>query len=144
MFGNDRTQIRRYYLETWQRYCRHEPLDTLGMQIAAAISEHPEYHAFLSAPLEVTDQDFGPEDGQGNPFLHLGMHLAIREQVATDRPQGIAEAHRKLAQRLGDAHAAEHHLMECLGTALWEAQRSGALPDERAYLECVQKLVQDR
>lgn len=141
MFGNDRSQIRQYYLETWQRYCRQEPLDALGMQIAAVINEHPEYHRLFSSPLEAAHQDFGPENASGNPFLHLGMHLAIREQVATDRPQGIADAHRSLTHRLGNVHAAEHALMECLGTALWEAQRSGTPPDEAAYLECAQKLV---
>ncbi|MFU8837969.1 MAG: DUF1841 family protein, partial [Thiohalomonadaceae bacterium] len=26
------------------------------------------------------------------------------------------------------------------GQALWEAQRSGQMPDEQAYLECLRKL----
>ncbi|AOU98728.1 hypothetical protein BI364_12825 [Acidihalobacter yilgarnensis] len=141
MFGNDRGQIRRYYIETWQRHCRGEPLDALGLQIADVIAVHPEYHALFSPDTDVLERDYGPDDGMGNPFLHLGMHLAIREQVATDRPQGLAEVHRRLCLRLNDIHEAEHGLMECLGTALWEAQRSGRAPDETAYLECAQRLA---
>lgn len=141
MFGNDRQQIRHYYFDVWQRHCRNDPLDALGMQIASVIREHPEYHAMLSLHPDVADREYGPDDGTENPFLHLGMHLAIREQVTTDRPPGITEAHRRLSHRLGNSHEAEHSLMECLGTALWEAQRSGKAPDEIAYLDCVQKLA---
>ncbi|OBS10052.1 DUF1841 family protein [Acidihalobacter prosperus] len=143
MFGNDRGQIRRYYLDAWQRHCRGEPLDPLGAQIADVIAAHPEYHALFAAGGDALERDFGPEDGTGNPFLHMGMHLAIREQVATDRPPGLAQAHRRLSLRLGGAHEAEHALMECLGTALWEAQRSGQPPDEAAYLECARRRATD-
>jgi hypothetical protein len=31
-------------------------------------------------------------------------------------------------------------MMECLGQALWEAQRKGQAPDEAAYLECLKAL----
>ena len=35
---------------------------------------------------------------------------------------------------------AEHRMMEALGETLWEAQRNGRAPDERAYLERLQRL----
>jgi len=41
---------------------------------------------------------------------------------------------RQLQTRLGSAHEAEHALMEALGEALWQAQRSGRAPDEGQYL----------
>jgi hypothetical protein len=68
------------------------------------------------------------------------MHLALREQVSTNRPQGITRIHATLASRR-DQHAAEHQMMEALGKALWEAQRAGRAPDERAYLEDLERLV---
>ncbi|HKL76856.1 MAG TPA: DUF1841 family protein [Gammaproteobacteria bacterium] len=49
-----------------------------------------------------------------------------------------------MAAGMGDTHAAEHEMMECLGRSLWEAQRAGQEPDEQAYLECVRKLAQDK
>jgi hypothetical protein len=36
--------------------------------------------------------------------------------------------------RFGDAHGAEHVLMESLGEELWSAQREGRTPDENRYL----------
>ncbi|MFI4921895.1 MAG: DUF1841 family protein [Gammaproteobacteria bacterium] len=41
----------------------------------------------------------------------------------------------------GDAHAAEHTMLECLGEALWRAQRENRLPDEQAYLACIKARV---
>jgi hypothetical protein len=69
------------------------------------------------------------------------MHIAIREQLATDLPAGIVTAHKKLLLRMQDAHEAEHHIMECLGHSLWEAQQQNRAPDEAQYLICVQKLA---
>ena len=42
---------------------------------------------------------------------------------------------RRIQARLGSPHDAEHALMEALGEALWQAQRSGIAPDEKQYLE---------
>ncbi|MEJ2059242.1 MAG: DUF1841 family protein [Gammaproteobacteria bacterium] len=138
-FGNDRNALRRYYCDIWSRHRNGEPLDALGTQIARVIAEHPEYHALLEATDAAVEAEYTPEQGEANPFLHMGMHLAIREQAATDRPAGIAAVHARLAARLGPLEA-EHQMMECLGTALWEAGRSGHDPDEAAYLECLKRL----
>ncbi len=135
----NREQLRRMYLEAWRKYCAGQPLEPLEGQIAAVIAEHREYVPLLESPA-ATAADFTPEGGQENPFLHMGLHLAIREQVATDRPPGIARIHRDLTRRLGDAHAAEHAMLERLAEALWEAQRSGERPDEQRYLERLQGL----
>jgi hypothetical protein len=84
--------------------------------------------------------NYSPRTGQLNPWLHMGLHLAIREQVATNRPQGITEIHKKLAARSGGAHEAEHTMLEVLAEQLWEAQRGGKAPDENAYLERLRRL----
>ena len=141
MFGQDRTQIRNFFLEAWARRRRGEALDPLAAQVVETIEEHPEYHALMDADEEALHGDFLPEQGGSNPFLHLGMHLAIREQIATDRPPGIRAAYQALCNRLGDAHEAEHAIMDCLGESLWTAQRNGTAPDEQAYLECLQRLA---
>jgi len=53
----------------------------------------------------------------------------------------IAGVHATLVRKLGDAHAAEHAMIECLAVALWEAQRAGVAPDEQAYLEALRSRV---
>jgi hypothetical protein len=138
LLPSDREGLRAFYLEAWRKRRERLPAERLEMQIADVIEQHPEYQALLEAG-EALDRDWLPEQGETNPFLHLGLHLALREQVATDRPAGIAALHRSLAARHG-LHEAEHRMAECLAEALWDAQRRGALPDEAAYLEALRRL----
>lgn len=141
MFANaSREELRRRYVTAWQRRREGLPLEPLDAQIADVIALHPEYQALLEAP-DALARDFTVEQGQVNPFLHMGLHLGVREQVSTDRPAGIRQAHAALARRLGDVHAAEHRMVDVLAETLWEAQRSGRAPDEAAYLEKVRRLA---
>ena len=135
-----RAELRRTYLEAWRKLSAKLPLEPLEAQIAAVIEAHREYLPVLEAGEAALAADFRPELGRENPFLHMGMHLAIREQVGTDRPQGIAGIHARLVCELGSDHAAEHAMMEALAETLWEAQRAGVAPDERAYLERLRQL----
>lgn len=139
-FGNSRDELRRSWLQAWQRARQNTVLTALETQLVTVLNDHPEYHGWLERGDSALQAEFAPEGGVTNPFLHLSMHLALREQVSTDRPQGIAQIHRNLAAR-SDVHAAEHAMMEALGKALWEAQRAGRAPDERTYLEDLQRLA---
>ncbi|MCJ7451187.1 MAG: DUF1841 family protein [Steroidobacteraceae bacterium] len=136
----DRSSLRRGYVEAWRKRREALPLEPLEHQIADVVELHPEYHAVLEQDTDALQRDYAPEGGQSNPFLHMGMHLAIREQVSTNRPAGIAAIHAALAAQLGSVHEAEHRMIECLGEALWRSQRSGLPPDEAAYLEALRKL----
>jgi hypothetical protein len=138
--GQNRDQMRRMYLEAWRKFSAREPLQPLEAQLAAVIAEHPEYVTWLEGGEGAVGAEFTPEGGQANPFLHMGLHLAIREQVATNRPVGITEVHQRLVARLGP-HEAEHAMLEPLAETLWEAQRQGSTPDEQVYLERLRKLA---
>jgi uncharacterized protein DUF1841 len=138
--GQNRDQLRRMYLEAWRKFSARAPLEPLEAQLAAVIAEHPEYVPWLEGGDAALGADFTPEGGRENPFLHMGLHLAIREQVATNRPAGIAEVHQKLSERLGSPHEAEHAMLEPLAETLWDAQRQGRMPDEQVYLERLRRL----
>jgi len=142
--GQSREQLRQSYRDAWRKYSAHLPLEPLEAQLAAVIAEHPEYVPLLEAGAQALTADYTPEGGRQNPFLHMGLHLAIREQVATGRPAGIAQIHQTLTRRLGDAHAAEHAMLEPLAEVLWEAQRSGRMPDEERYLERLRAISRSR
>jgi hypothetical protein len=135
-----RDQLRRMYVDAWRKHRERLPMEPLEAQIADLVALHPEYHALLDDPERALHEDFAPERGETNPFLHMGIHLAVREQVSTDRPPGIRRAYHALVLRHGE-HEAEHAIGECLGRALWEAQRAGCEPDEQAYLESVLRLL---
>jgi len=138
-----RTALRRMYVAAWRKHRQTLPVEPVEDQIIRVIALHPEYAGMLEAE-DALDRDYTPEGGQTNPFLHMGLHLAIREQVGTNRPAGIADVHRVLAAKLGDVHEAEHAMIERLGEALWQAQRSGLPPDESRYLESLQQLAATR
>jgi hypothetical protein len=137
IFGQDRNELRKMYADAWQKRGDNLELSPLEAQIAAVIAEHPEYHDAVTGDL---DQDFSVERGKTNPFLHMGLHLGIREQVATNRPDGIAAIFRDLAQKSGDAHKAEHAMIDCLAETLWAAQKQNRPPDEAQYIERLRRL----
>lgn len=139
IFGQDRNELRKMYADAWHKHCEKLPLSPLEAQIADVVEWHPEYHGDVTS--EELDRDYLPDGGQTNPFLHMGLHLGIREQLSTDRPAGIVEVHKTLLARIGDPHVAEHHMIECLAETLWEAQNSNAAPDERKYLRRLQGLI---
>jgi Domain of unknown function (DUF1841) len=138
--NQSRDELRRVYVEAWRKRRAGLPSEPLEAQVADVIALHPEYHAALERGEDVVARDYTPEGGQSNPFLHMGLHLAVRDQIATDRPVGLRKAFESLATRIGSAHDAEHRIIECLAEAMWEAQRSGRPPDEIAYLQRVLRL----
>ena len=134
-----RDEIRRVYVDVWRKMQQRQLLEPMEALIADVIESHPEYHALLADDAEIRQQEFTPEQGQTNPFLHMGMHIALREQAGTDRPAGINAIYQRLTAAKGQ-HQAEHAMMECLGLALWSAQRNHLPPDEADYLDCLKKL----
>lgn len=139
IFGSDRNELRQMYVDAWRKYCASEPMSPLESQIARVIEDHPEYQPAMTE--ETLDETYTPEGGKTNPYLHMGLHLALREQIATNRPAGIAKAFESLQARAGDRHAAEHQALDCLAEALWAAQNNNTAPDEQAYLESLKRLV---
>ncbi len=142
MYSNDRDQLRQGWVNAWRKRNQPEQCSPLELQIIGIIQEHPEYHPLLETGQ--TSGEYLPEMGETNPFLHMGMHLALREQVATNRPPGIAHIHRQLTLKHGSAHEAEHRMIDCLAEALWQAQRTGQMPDEQAYLTCLENLLEKK
>jgi hypothetical protein len=142
MFNPSRDQARRFFFDTWSKYRRGDALAGLEQTALAVILLHPEYHAMPVDPEHNLDRDFTPDAGGLNPFLHLSLHLAIEEQLSIDQPRGIRARHAALLAKTGSEHDAKHALLECLGEAIWQAQRSGAPPDDRDYLECLDRKVQ--
>lgn len=139
IFGQDRRELRKMYADAWQKHCEGLPTSPLEAQIAAVIRWHPEYHDDVTSG--DLDRDFTPDGGKTNPFLHMGLHLGLREQISTDRPAGIRQLHQQLVEQTGNAHAAEHRMIDCLAEAMWLSQSQQQPPDEASYLQCLQQLL---
>lgn len=141
MLSADRDALRQQYVDAWRKYRAGEPVSELEAAIGQVVAEHPEYQSLLEDTDRALAADWTPEDGSTNPFLHMGLHMALREQVATDRPAGVRAVHEALTRRCGDHLESEHRMMEPLAEALWNAQRSDGEPDEQAYLAALQRLL---
>lgn len=110
------------YVDAWRKYKESRPLEPVEAQIIAVLEEHPEYHEMLDHREQALNLDVAT--GTTNPFMHMGLHLALRDQIAIDRPPGIRSAFEALAVRRG-RHVAEHAISEQLAEVIWQAERSG-------------------
>jgi hypothetical protein len=140
MFTDEKEKLRQFYCDTWQKHLDQKPLTELEQQIAAVVKEHPEYHQLIENKEASVGANYLPEMGDTNPFLHLGMHLGIREQISVDQPHGIAELYQRLVALKGISDA-EHDMMECLVEMIWLAQQSQTQPDENSYMDCLGKIL---
>ena len=139
--GQDRGQTREVFFRAWRAHREGQPLEGVEKLIVQVVLRHPEYHSLLEHPEPARERDYFPESGETNPFLHLGMHIAIEEQLSIDQPRGIRGYYQKILMRLPDEHVAQHHMMECLGEMLWQASRQATAPLETVYLDCLQRLL---
>lgn len=145
MFYGDTVQdTRKLFFESWKKYRQNKPLLALEQQLVDVIMMHPEYQPMLEVETTKPTQAYFPELGQSNPFLHMGLHLAIRDQVATNRPEGIASIYQRLVKKYSDLATVEHLIMERLGECLWLAQRNQCMPDEIAYLSACQQILSEK
>ena len=140
IFNPTREEVRRFFCDTWKKKTENHILTPMEILASDWMEQHPEYHALLENPEDALEQDYTPERGETNPFLHLSMHLSISEQISIDQPPGIREIAQKLTKKLGSEHEAQHQMMECLGQVMWEAQREGGQLSPEKYLEALRKL----
>lgn len=143
LFGNDRDGLRAAWREAWQRHEQRLPLEPLQAQLVDLLQAHPEYHGALGLKGAMLAGGHSESEGEATAgaFMHLSLHLALREQLGTNRPAGIRTEHERLARKRGEPHAAEHAMIEVLARTLWDAQRAGRAPDERDYLEALRRLA---
>ena len=141
LFNPSREEVRQFFCDAWRKHQASGILTPMESIAARWMVEHPEYHDLLADPEGALGQDYTPERGETNPFLHLSMHLSISEQISINQPPGIQEIADKLSQKLGSMHEAQHLMMECLGQVMWEAQREQQPLNPDNYLEALKKLV---
>ncbi len=143
MFGQQRDQFRQVFVDVWRKHGLGTPLEPLEQAIAGVIGAHPEYQEMLAEPASLS-RDYPVQGEDSNPFLHMGMHITIIEQITSDRPAGIRAAYDDLRGRFADTHGLEHAMMQCLAESLLEARERNRPPDEQRYLSCVRLLKAPR
>jgi len=109
---SDRRQHRLQFRDAWLKHIGEQTLTPLEKQIVSVIEEHPEYH----------DQVASLKDEEPVELIEL-----ITRQLLT-----------KLA---GEGHQVEHMMMDVLAESLWSAQQNNIIPNERDYLESLNRLI---
>jgi hypothetical protein len=139
MFDEHNQQaLRQMYFLAWQKHENKALLNDLEQQIVSVMLEHPEYHHVLNNPEKFIEKTYHATDGETNPFLHMGLHLGLREQLATNRPMGIINVYQKLCGTLSE-HDTQHEMMACLAETLFQAQRNNGMPDDETYLSLLKQ-----
>lgn len=143
-YGNKVQDTRPAFFLSWQKYRAQQVLTPLEQQIAHVILVHPEYHSFFEQPLSqnVDKAIYASFQGE-NPFLHLGLHLALRDQIATDRPLGVSALFHQLVGEQVDFLEVEHRMIAVLSQCLWQAQQQGSFSEE-GYLAELRRLGGDK
>lgn len=137
-----RDQVRSFFCGAWSKYITTGDLTPIERVAADWIIQHPEYHSLIEVPDKAQAEEYTPERGETNPFLHLSMHLTISEQVAADSPRGIKDAYYTLIRNTGSEHAAAHQMMDCLGEVIWKSQRSNKPIDIGFYSRRIKALAE--
>lgn len=142
MLSQSTDEVRNHFLSVWQKMAAKAAMQPMELMLASVIERHSEYHVLLNEPERALAAEFPPDSAAGNPFLHMSLHVAVCEQLQTDRPRGVVKAYNAMVEkRHFDAHSIEHRMMDCLAASLWQSQRDSIPPDEVAYMACLMQIV---
>lgn len=139
LFNPSRDEVREFFFDAWAKFKLQKPLTDLEKIGLGVMHMHPEYHRILDAPAQFKSQEYFPEFGETNPFLHLSLHLSILEQISINQPIGIAAIYEKLKLKHQNEHDAQHDILDCLAETIWQAQRNHADLDAAQYLQLMQQ-----
>lgn len=137
-FGNSPKDMRSFFYSSWDKYKQKQRLSTLEQQLVSIILDHPEYHCIFDDP---SQSETLLNSFTENPFLHLAMHLTIRDQITLKKPPEVSTIFHKLQQKHGDSHIVEHLLMEPLARYLIQLQQSTTPPSITDYVSACQELL---
>lgn len=144
MYNLNQLDVRNFFFDLYQKVARKEPISDLEKIAYSIILAHPEYNHVLDNKTKYLDFIWSIENGETNPFLHLSMHLTVLEQLSIDQPFGIKSLFQKLVDQFKDKHESEHHLIDCLGEMLWQANRNQTAPDPVVYFACINKKLSNK
>lgn len=132
MWQPDREAMQQVYIQSWRKHQQQERLSDLEQQLVTLIQSHPEYHQSIESLL---DHDAQPW------FGHLSAHMALQEQLNTNRPEGIQSIYQQLCHEKGSAHDAQHLMMACLIEHMPLIQRN-PIEAQHIYLDRLKQLPQ--
>ena len=139
LYNPSRDQARQFLFDAWTKFKQQNSLTDLEKIAVEVIQMHPEYHVVFNAPEKFRHQQYFPEMGETNPFLHISLHLSVIEQITINQPIGIKQIYDKLLQHHNDKHLAYHDVIDCLAETIWQSQRNHQPLDSEHYLNLLKR-----
>ena len=136
MFSQDRKKQREFLAKSWQKYISNKPLEPLEKQLVSIIEIHHEYHDLIGN----IESEYFPEQGEVNPFLHINLHLALRDQLSLNH-KGVKEVYQELIKLYTDSHEVEHLMMECIAEMIHISQKNNTALNHESYLNCIRSIT---
>lgn len=131
IFTPSQESIRRFFVESWQKFQNGEQLSAMEKIVAQILIEHPDYQPFMK--MQFIDKLF-PEF---NPFLEISLRLALLEQLSINSPPQVTKTYKHLLQRLNDKIKAQDIIVEVLRKSLKD-------PDpQKSYVSKLSKILDD-
>ena len=122
---------RKVFYDAWMCYTRGETLSEFDQRLVSVMQYYPEFTQHI-LPDEI------PNQSSQNPYLVMGAHLEVVEQVAQDRPKGIKPFYQSLALKVGGVQA-QIIMRDVLLLVLDQSYQSGEVPDYSEYLQMLKK-----
>ena len=128
MYGN-RQQMLEVYCTAWHKNKTNQQLTSLEKQVVSLIAEHPEYHDLFELPVPELEKKLSDWPLEENPFMHLSLHMSLREQIQINQPAGIRDCYKKLTDKTKSHHETEHQMFPALVETIFEQQHLEPTPD---------------
>ncbi len=141
LFNPSRDQVRDFFFDSWGKFNQQQTLSDMEKICINVIHMHREYHHVLNNPEKYRHQEYFPESGDTNPFLHMSLHLSILEQIGINQPIGIKAIYQELKNKYHDEHKAQHDVLDCLAETVWHAQKNKTAIEPMYYLQLLKKKV---
>lgn len=135
-----RAELRRRFVQVARNLESGTPCDPSDLHLASVLLDHPQARSLLASATGealIRGEDRSEREGSAL-FLHLALHVALREQVAADRPPGIRALHeRYVTWAHHDRVEAEHRMLPILAEAMERELSESSPGDPRSYLEAL-------
>lgn len=140
MFGKDREAYRKLFADVYHKMNNETVLTPLEVQIATVLEQHPYYHVLFQND-KCLEQDYLAIKGAENPFLHMSLHLALHDQLVTNRPMGVTDIYQKLIMRGLEPHDVQHQMIAILADIMWNSLKYKHEGNEAEYLQRLEMLL---
>ncbi|MAZ43895.1 MAG: hypothetical protein CMF48_01770 [Legionellales bacterium] len=128
-------ETRHMLSQAWHKHRNGDDLNPLEQQICSVLNAHPEYHSYFESIITLSETD------TDNPYLHISLHIALLEQISTNRPNGIAKVYQDMCQEQ-DPHDVQHLMMQVLCEYVGYCLQQQKDMDEKEYLSFLNQLPQ--